>query len=83
MASSEITKVDKMIPECDILGKRNARGVLFLPQKPYMVLGTLRQQLLYPTWSDATTPNAESASSNGKKFLLRLSMIIACMKCLR
>ncbi|XP_041989904.1 ABC transporter D family member 2, chloroplastic-like isoform X1 [Salvia splendens] len=72
VASSEITKVDKMITECDILGKRNARGVLFLPQKPYMVLGTLRQQLLYPTWSDATTPNAESASSNGSPPFLKL-----------
>jgi ABC-type uncharacterized transport system fused permease/ATPase subunit len=28
-----------------------AGGVLFLPQKPYMVLGSLRDQLLYPTWT--------------------------------
>ncbi|XP_041992121.1 ABC transporter D family member 2, chloroplastic-like isoform X1 [Salvia splendens] len=73
VASSEMTKVDKMMPECDILGKRNARGVLFLPQKPYMVLGTLRQQLLYPTWSDATAPNAESADSNGSPPFLMLA----------
>lgn len=26
--------------------------VFFLPQRPYMVLGTLRQQLLYPRWSE-------------------------------
>eukprot|EP00249_Psilotum_nudum_P019521 c27291_g1_i3 orf=121-2163(+) len=26
------------------------RTISFLPQKPYMILGTLRQQLLYPTW---------------------------------
>uniref|UniRef100_A0A2P2K4K3 ABC transporter family protein n=1 Tax=Rhizophora mucronata TaxID=61149 RepID=A0A2P2K4K3_RHIMU len=32
--------------------RRNTRGIFFLPQKPYMVLGTLRQQLLYPTWAD-------------------------------
>ncbi|CAN4096935.1 unnamed protein product [Withania somnifera] len=34
----------------DSTGRRNPEGVIFLPQKPYMVLGTLRQQLLYPTW---------------------------------
>ena len=26
----------------------NSNSMLFLPQKPYMILGTLRQQLLYP-----------------------------------
>ncbi|KAJ3694266.1 hypothetical protein LUZ60_009746 [Juncus effusus] len=31
---------------------RRLGGIFFLPQKPYMVLGTLRQQLLYPTWND-------------------------------
>lgn len=41
----------------------SSRCIFFLPQRPYMVLGTLRQQLLYPTWaddvifmSDGTTP---------------------------
>ncbi|KAD4982006.1 hypothetical protein E3N88_18677 [Mikania micrantha] len=29
---------------------RDLKGVFFLPQRPYMVLGTLRQQLLYPKW---------------------------------
>ncbi|MBA0549702.1 hypothetical protein Golob_020721, partial [Gossypium lobatum] len=40
----------------------NFKSVFFLPQRPYMVLGSLRQQLLYPTWteevvvSDTTKP---------------------------
>ncbi|CAN0901873.1 ABC transporter D family member 2, chloroplastic [Linum grandiflorum] len=43
----------------------NQRDVLFLPQKPYMVLGTLRQQLLYPTWADGGIPVSEDAKSAG------------------
>ncbi|KAK4253601.1 hypothetical protein QN277_010254 [Acacia crassicarpa] len=37
-------------------------GAFFLPQRPYMVLGSLRQQLLYPTWAD----DAILASENTK-----------------
>lgn len=33
-------------------GEMASDEVFFLPQRPYMVLGTLRQQLLYPTWSE-------------------------------
>ncbi|KAH6777184.1 ABC transporter family protein [Perilla frutescens var. hirtella] len=73
VASSEITIVDKTKPECNILEKRNARGVFFLPQKPYMVLGTLRQQLLYPTWSDATTPKSDNANPNDSLPFLMLA----------
>ncbi|XP_056845282.1 LOW QUALITY PROTEIN: ABC transporter D family member 2, chloroplastic [Raphanus sativus] len=36
--------------------KTSSGEVLFLPQRPYMVLGSLRQQLLYPTWSTTVEP---------------------------
>lgn len=39
-----------------------AAGVFFLPQKPYMVLGTLQQQLLYPTWSEEMDPTSNDSS---------------------
>ncbi|KAL1537175.1 Canalicular multispecific organic anion transporter 1 [Salvia divinorum] len=73
VASSDIAIVDTINTECNILERRDARGVFFLPQKPYMVLGTLRQQLLYPTWSDTTTPNSDSANSNGSPPFLMLA----------
>ncbi|XP_061350189.1 ABC transporter D family member 2, chloroplastic isoform X2 [Gastrolobium bilobum] len=34
--------------------------IFFLPQRPYMVLGTLRQQLLYPTWAEDVVPISDS-----------------------
>ncbi|XP_042461463.1 ABC transporter D family member 2, chloroplastic-like [Zingiber officinale] len=44
-------------------GSRNSR-VFFLPQKPYMVLGTLRQQLLYPTWSEEMDPTSNDSAGS-------------------
>lgn len=41
-----------------------AAGVFFLPQKPYMVLGTLQQQLLYPTWSEEMDPTSNDSSGS-------------------
>ncbi|KAJ4824083.1 Canalicular multispecific organic anion transporter 1, partial [Turnera subulata] len=43
----------------------NARGIFFLPQRPYMVLGTLRQQLLYPTWMDDPIHGSDDAKPTG------------------
>ncbi|PWA74500.1 ABC transporter family protein [Artemisia annua] len=48
---------------------RDFKGVFFLPQRPYMVLGTLRQQLLYPTWPDVSesTPHDSKATEMSER----------------
>lgn len=46
-------------------GRRNSEGVIFLPQKPYMVLGTLRQQLLYPIWTEDPDNLSDGAKQSG------------------
>lgn len=51
---------------------RNSRGIFFLPQRPYMVLGTLRQQLLYPMWAEDAIANSDSAKPTAlPPFLMR------------
>lgn len=49
-------------------GCRNSRGVFFLPQRPYMVLGTLRQQLLYPMWTEDLVSISDNNKPAGTKF---------------
>ncbi|KAK8938934.1 hypothetical protein KSP39_PZI010991 [Platanthera zijinensis] len=39
-----------------------AGSVFFLPQKPYMALGTLRQQLIYPKWSENLLPGLTNSN---------------------
>lgn len=45
------------------VGRGSAGDIFFVPQKPYVVLGTLRDQLLYPTWSDFSEPRAHAESN--------------------
>ncbi|XP_068499300.1 ABC transporter D family member 2, chloroplastic-like isoform X4 [Phaseolus vulgaris] len=52
-------------------GKSVSR-IFFLPQRPYMVLGTLRQQLLYPTWVDDVVPMSDK-QTNVLPFLSNLT----------
>lgn len=56
-----------------LLDSKNKRpkNVFFLPQRPYMALGTLRQQLLYPTWSNESILTPTNSQQIGK-FLQRI-----------
>ncbi|VVB00087.1 unnamed protein product [Arabis nemorensis] len=47
--------------------KRSSGDILFLPQRPYMVLGTLRQQLLYPAWSTTMEATPAGSKRDGSK----------------
>ncbi|PRW39262.1 ABC transporter D family member chloroplastic isoform A [Chlorella sorokiniana] len=49
------------------MGRAEGEGdIFFVPQRPYVVLGTLRDQLLYPTWAQlAQSDNAAEGSADG------------------
>lgn len=55
----------------EVMGNSSeARGMMLVPQKPYMALGTLRQQLLYPVFdaaiiSEAMDGNEDNFSKSG------------------
>ncbi|KAJ8527617.1 hypothetical protein K7X08_015068 [Anisodus acutangulus] len=70
VVSPEVTSTNETIG--DSTGRRNSEGVIFLPQKPYMVLGTLQQQLLYPTWTeDSDNLSDDAKQSDSLPFLMR------------
>ncbi|XP_022948180.1 ABC transporter D family member 2, chloroplastic isoform X1 [Cucurbita moschata] len=54
---------------------KNYQGIFFLPQRPYMVLGTLRQQLLYPTWAEGAVTSGYVESNVFPSFLTGASNI--------
>jgi ABC-type uncharacterized transport system fused permease/ATPase subunit len=51
--------------QADAVDDPGAGRVLFLPQKPYMVLGSLRDQLLYPTWATSGEEEEEEEDREG------------------
>ncbi|KAJ0501074.1 putative ABC-type fatty-acyl-CoA transporter [Helianthus annuus] len=65
MASNEVAMVNETNNVDKKSKYRDFKGVFFLPQRPYMVLGTLRQQLLYPTWPDVSGSTSHNSKSVG------------------
>ncbi|XP_030534484.1 ABC transporter D family member 2, chloroplastic isoform X2 [Rhodamnia argentea] len=63
MASLEVNTAVSNLRELEKTPSEIPRSVFFLPQRPYMNLGTLREQLLYPTWLEGATPNSNGSSS--------------------
>lgn len=58
------TSISADLPSFKANNKRSrAKGIFFLPQRPYMVLGTLRDQLLYPTWSENLNTSTDGEQS--------------------
>jgi len=53
--------------------QRRDNGIFFVPQRPYMVLGTLRQQLLYPTWTEEVhhSPDNDAQNSGRSSYVVR------------
>jgi ABC-type uncharacterized transport system fused permease/ATPase subunit len=60
---------------------RRLGGIFFLPQRPYMVLGTLRQQLLYPTWTDGLLLSSDNPKNKGTCFILHICIVCLIFTC--
>lgn len=57
-------------------------GAFFLPQRPYMVLGSLRQQLLYPTWADDAITESENTKARSMWYQIFCCTFSICYYCL-
>ncbi|KAL9266548.1 ABC transporter D family member 2, chloroplastic-like protein [Drosera capensis] len=68
---SDSSSSNGKMKESGIYRHKNSRNIFFLPQKPYMVLGTLREQLLYPTWSNVPVTSG-TKETGSPPFLMRL-----------
>ncbi|ERN20070.1 ABC transporter D family member 2, chloroplastic isoform X1 [Amborella trichopoda] len=64
-APMELENASKTKKELENFNQRRSANIFFLPQRPYMVLGTLRQQLLYPTWSENVNATSEQNQFSG------------------
>ena len=64
-APLEATPSQDTYPGVEQPKNKDSRGIFFLPQRPYMVLGTLRQQLLYPTWAEDVIPVTDGDEPDG------------------
>ncbi|XP_022777060.1 ABC transporter D family member 2, chloroplastic isoform X2 [Durio zibethinus] len=74
LTSSDMALVDVNSADMNEFGRPingNSRSVFFLPQRPYMVLGTLRQQLLYPTWAGEAVVSDDTKFGGSLSFLTR------------
>ncbi|XP_028553563.1 ABC transporter D family member 2, chloroplastic-like [Dendrobium catenatum] len=67
LSSGTNSSPQQLSKDDDLQNKRYRRDgqVFFLPQRPYMALGTLRQQLLYPTWSENSLPVSTNSGIAG------------------
>lgn len=57
--------------------------IFFVPQRPYVVLGTLRDQLLYPTWANPSEeePSDELSARRCADFDLTCSQFASLNHC--
>lgn len=73
IASLELKNERKTDEKPDSSKNNRSGDIFFLPQRPYMALGTLREQLLYPTWSaDPKSNSGDARSADTPPFLLQV-----------